>query len=287
MKLEFRNLRGDVLPLTNAKNYKLTNFDGQTQAVSSISGIVVGGVDGDTANNIQTNPRPVIIDLRIEGNVEDTKREILSVIKSKQQGIIVWEQNERTLELRGIVEAIDMPRWNNEVIMQITLHCEQPYWENIDTIVYQINEAIALHYFTVDGDMLCFPTDGIALGEYDVTRSSVINNTGDVSVGLEIEIVAYGTVTNPIIYNQDGNFFGCGYGTGNKQVVMQAGDVIKIVTRKDEKDVTLNGVSILGKIKPRSTWLQLQAGDNQFSINSDDEDLENMSFSLNYKQRYV
>jgi hypothetical protein len=51
--------------------------------------------------------------------------------------------------------------------------------------------------------------------------------------------------------------------------------------------VKYNGVNIFDKIKPNSTWLQLEAGDNVFSINSDDDNISNMSFSLIYKQRYI
>ena len=47
------------------------------------------------------------------------------------------------------------------------------------------------------------------------------------------------------------------------------------------------GSNLYEKIKPRSTWLQLLPGENTFSINSDDDNNENMSFSLIYKQRYI
>ena len=68
---------------------------------------------------------------------------------------------------------------------------------------------------------------------------------------------------------------------------MHAGDNVVITTHKGNKTVRLNGAMIYGHIKPQSTWLQLAAGDNQFTINSDDESVTNMTFSLIYKQRYV
>lgn len=285
---KYISARGDELSLSDAQNFKLVNIDAQTAAATSISSVVIGGTDGDTVNNVQTVPRTIILDLRIINDVEVTKREILNIVKLKQKGRIVWSQNGNDLEIEGIVEAIDMPRWNNAVMMQITLHCSQPYWETVDYIVSQISEAINLHYFTdFPSDQLCFPEEGIAFGEYDTTRSKTFYNAGDVAVGLQIEIVAFATVTNPIITNQRGEFFGCGYGTGNKQVVMSVGDSIIINTGKNQKSVTLNGESILTKIKPQSTWLQLEAGDNAFTINSDDENIENMTFSLIYKERYI
>lgn len=284
----YKSARGDILPLSEAENYKLTNIDAQTSAVTNISSVVVGGADGDSVNNINAQPRTVILDLRIIAEVEKTKRAILNIIKLKQQGTIIWEQDERRLELSGIIEAISMPRWNNAVIMQITLHCEQPFWENIDDVISEISEAIDLHYFTDEtDDMLYFPEEGIAFGEFDTLRTREIHNAGDVAVGMEIEIVALDTVTNPIIYNQDGKFFGCGYGSGNKKIVMEAGDVIRINTRKNEKDATLNGNSILGKIKPNSTWLQLEGGDNEFSISAEETSVNNMTYTLKYRQRYI
>ena len=90
-----------------------------------------------------------------------------------------------------------------------------------------------------------------------------------------------------IIYDADGNFFGVGYGTADKRVTMLAGDKISITTHRGKKTVSLNGKSVFDKIKPQSSWLQLHTGDNRFAINSDDDALDNMSFTLSYKQRYI
>lgn len=290
MKLDFISARGDRLPLASSDLFVLTNVDGQTTAGASLSSSVTGGVDGDTVNNVQANPRTVVLDLRIRGgvNVEDAKRAVLKVVKVKQRASLEWQQNDRTVVISGVVESVDMPRWTDAVMMQITLHCEQPFWEDAAYIVQQISEAIDLHYFT-DGatDMLYFPEEGLPLGEYDTIRTKDFYNDGDVSVGLEISIVALDTVTNPIIYDEQGNFFGVGHGDGANRVTMEVGDNIVVTTHRGRKSVTMGGVNLLAKVKPQSTWLQLAAGDNKFTINSDDDSLTNMTFSLIYKQRYV
>lgn len=292
LKLEYVSTRGDVLPLTNNPLFHITHIDGMTTAGTSLASGVIGGVDGDKVNNVQAVPRAIIIDLQPRNgvNVEEAKRAILSVVKLKQQGGLIWTQNERTVKISGIVENVDMPRWTETVVMQIELHCEQPFWEDIDDVVKQISEAISLHYFTNSrADMLYFPEEGLPLGEYDTIRTKSFYNDGDVGVGLEISILAHETVTNPIIYDQHGNYFGLGYESKSENVpfVMHAGDNVVITTHKGRKTVTLNGVNIIDKIKPQSTWLQLETGDNLFSINSDDESITNMSFSLIYKQRYI
>lgn len=290
MKLDYISARGEKLPLVGNNLFALTNVDGQTYAAASISSNVLGGVDGAFVNSVQANARSIVLDLRINSgvDVEAAKREILKIIKIKQRGTLAWEQNGKQLAITGVVENIEMPRWNNAVTMQVTMFCDQPFWENADDVVLEINEAISLHYFTTEpNDMLYFPEEGIAFSEYDLARTRNVYNDGDVAVGMDIVIVAFGEVTNPIMYDGEGNFFGIGYGTGDKQVKMSSGDYIAISTHKGKKTVTLNGRNILSKLRPRSTWLQLAAGGNVFTINSEDESLINMTFQLTYKQRYV
>lgn len=294
MDMKYVSARGDVLPLVGNPLFLLASIDGHTAVSTSISSLVVGGVDGDTVNNIQAQPRTIIFDLRIKSgvDVETAKREILKIIKPKQAGALVWEQNEKTVTISGVIESIEMPRWTKAVTMQVTMHCEQPFWEDIDEIVGEISDAIDLHYFTENPyDMLYFPADGIAIGEVDTIRTKTFYNAGDVSVGAEIRIYAYSTVTNPIVYDQNGDFFGVGYtATGTESanpLVMSVGDVLTITTHKGKKTVTLNGTPIFAKIKPGSTWLQLAPGENQFAVNSADASISNLAFSVSYKARYV
>lgn len=290
MKISFVSKRGKILSLTDNDLFFLTNVDGQTAAASSVSSFVTGGIDGDTVTNVQAQPRTIILDLIIKSgiDVEYAKREILGIIKLKQYGSLVWEQNERTVTISGIVESIEMPRWNNKVMMQVSLYCEQPFWEDIAEAIQEISAIINMHYFTsYPYEMLYFPENGIAFGRYDTSKAKSFTNDGDVSIGMEIIITAIGIVTNPIIYDTDGKFFGVGYGNGDKKVVMGSGDRIVISTHKGNKTVKLNGVSMYDKIKPQSTWLQLQAGENQFRVDSDESELDNMTFQLEYKQRYI
>ena len=290
MTFDYISARGDRLPLASNKLFALWHVDGMTTAATSIASNANSSADGDTVNNVRANSRPMVIDLRVrEGvDVEEAKREILRVVKLKQTGTLEWTYRDRTIVISGIVEAIDMPRFSNEVTMQITLFCSQPFWEDAVAVVQQISEALDLHYFTdIEGGMLYFPVEGIPLGEYDTIRTKSFHNSGDVAVGMEISIVAFSTVTNPVIYDGNGNLFGVGYGDGAKRVQLNTGDNVVITTHKGNKNVTLNGQSILSKLRPQSTWLQLEAGDNVFTINSDDDSLNNMAFALTYRRRYV
>jgi len=292
MNFVFENTQGEILNLLHNEYFFLIDQEGQTQANADISALTIGDIDGDIITNVRAEPRTITLTLRINPavNVETAKRAILKVVKLKQSGTLIWTQNDRELKISGIVESVDMPRWNNAVAMQISLHCTMPFWEDAEDTILQINEAIGLQYFTAledrSSDMLYFPDDGIPFGDFDTRRQRTFYNSGDVAVGMEFEILAIDTVTNPIIYDAAGNFFGVGYGT--KTVVMNEGDVIKINTNRGKLSVTKNRTTnLLNYVKPRSTWLQLQTGENVFRVDSADVQTENMMFYVSYKQRYI
>ena len=290
MQLIYFSKWGGTFNLTDNEYMWLTNVDGLTSAATDISTVAIGGVDGDQVNSVRAQPRPILLDLKVKQgqNVEAAKRAVLEIVKLKQTCILQWSQNNRVWTIKGLVDSIDMPRFNNAVTMQIGIHCSIPFWEDLNEIISEISEAKDLHYFTDNPyEMLYFPEDGIPLGEYDTSRTRTVYNAGDVAVGMNIEVLAYARVVNPIIHDQNGNYFGVGYGNGDFQVIMNEGDKLVINTNAGQKNVTLNGESVLNLIKPHSTWLQLQAGENEFAISDDSGSLTNMTFSLIYQTRYV
>lgn len=281
MKLEYITSKGDVLSLTNNTKFKLSNVDGITVSNVSISSSTVASMDGDFINNRRTNPRSIILDLAIENNVEEVKRYIFKYIKPKQKAKLRLEQNGRQVQIEGVVESIELPRYTMQAIMQVTLYCSQPYWEDIEDVVTDISETLDLHYFTDDpNDMLYFPEEGIPFGEYDANRTKAFNNQGDVDVGLIIHIVALGHVENPTLYNDEGEFIGV-------NATLESGDEVIINTNKGNKTITLNGQNILSKIKEGSSWLQLPLYETEFTITGDGETEANMYFTIMYRQRYV
>lgn len=282
LKLEYITEKGAVLPLTNNSKFKLSNVDGITLAEVDISSTTVSGMDGDFVTAKTTQPRSIVLDISIEtADVETVKRYIMQYIKPKQTATLRMTQNDRVTQIKGIVESIEMPRFSNAVTMQVSLYCSQPYWEDVDSTVTEITEVLDMHYFTDEpDDMLYFIDDGIVMGEYDANRTKTIVNDGDVSVGMDIHIIALGGVTNPVLYKSNGEYIGA-------DVTMETNDEIIIKTGKGEKSITMNGENIMSKLRRGSTWLQLDTGDEDYTIDSEDGTESNMYFNIVYRRRYV
>ena len=282
-ELKYIGVNGNVINLFQSKWFCLTHADGLTSVSSSIASSTTPGMDGDKINNIQTQPRGIVLDLEIRRgvSVEDAKRYILRTIKPKQRGTLRLTQGDRVTEIEGIVESVNMPRFGDGVVMQVSLYCSEPYWHDVENVLVEISRIIGLHYFTsTDGDMLYFPSDGIPLGEYDLNMTRTYTNDGDADCGMIIHIIALGSVTNPVIYKADGSYIGV-------NTTMVKGDEIIINTNSGKKAITKNGTNILSKIKSGSTFLQLDTGDNQLTIDSDGDTEGNVYFMLEFKRRFV
>lgn len=270
------------MPLLGNEYFTLTDVDGFTRVTSEISSVTVPFVDGDQVTNIQAQPRTVVLYLRLKQavGIETAKRYILQYVKPKLEGTIQLQQGGRNIQLVGKVEAIELPRFQQGCVMAITLHCSQPYWEDINFVVQEISNIINLHYFPIDQGGLAFPTEGVPFGAYDDDLTQQFDNLGDVETGMIITIIALGEVTNPKIYNTlTGEYIGV-------TTTMQGNDEITISTIKGQKTITKNGVNIIDKIMSGSTFLQLAVGTNEFTIESE-SGIDDLYFTLTYKQLYV
>ena len=280
--LYYVGANGSQIDLFRNPYFDLTNVDGMTGVANDIAASTTPSMDGDKINNIQTQPRGIVLDLRIKDcvSVEEAKRYILRSVKPKQKGKLVLNQAGRELSISGVVEAISMPRFEQEIIMQVTLYCSNPYWQDVENVLLEISRILNMHYFPIDVGGLAFPVEGVVMGEYDTNMTRTYTNDGDAECGMIITIVALSDVLNPAIYKPDGSYIGV-----NDSMVL--GDEIIINTNRGEKSITKNGVNILSKIKPGSTFLQLDTGDNELTINSDGETEGNVYFMLSFKRRFV
>lgn len=281
-KLEFIGANGNIINLFDNPYYGITNIDGFTVADVEVASSTTASIDGDVINNLRVTPRTVVLDLKVKNNVnvETAKRWLLQTVKPKLPGRIRMTQDGRETELSGIVENIEMPRFTNGVICQVSLHCSVPYWQDVNYVLVEISRLIDLHYFPKDQGGLAFPSGGIPLGSYNLNNTQIYYNDGDAETGMLITIIALGDVVNPIIYDVTGAYIGV-------IDTMAEGDVIEINTNRGEKYVRKNGENIFSKIRSGSSFLQLAIGDNQLTVNADSGTQNNMYFMITFKRRFV
>ena len=269
-----------TLPLWNSEYFIVSNIDGMTAAEVSVASNTVYSMDGDKITNMQTQPREIVIDLTIKPNVnvQAAREHIMQYIKPKQEATLLLTYDlsggEQSKAITGRVSHINMPRFTDNVVAQITLYCPQPYWEDAAFIVKYISDILDMHHFQITWH------EPLPMGVYDMTRTRQFVNQGDAAVGMIITITAQGDVVNPALYNNlTGEYIGI-------DDTLKQGDEVVINTIRGQKSITKNGINVLNKLRAGSTWLQLDVGSNVFLIDADSGASE-MYFTLIFKQAYV
>lgn len=279
MDLKFSTAFG-TLPLWESDYFIVTNIDGMTAAEVDVASNTVYSMDGDRITNMQTQPREIVLDLMIRQgvSVEEARAHILRYVKPKQPATLLLTYDlsgaEQSKAISGRISHIDMPRFSDQVAMQITLYCPQPYWEDAEFVVKYISDILNLHHFQITW------SEPLPMGVYDLTRTREIINEGDAAVGMIVTITAQGAVRNPTLYNNlTGEYIGI-------DDALAVGDEVVINTIRGQKSITKNGVNVLSKLKAGSTWLQLDVGSNILLVDADSGASE-MYFALTFKQAYV
>ena len=67
---------------------------------------------------------------------------------------------------------------------------------------------------------------------------------------------------------------------------MQGNDEITICTLKGQKSISKNGANVIDKILEGSTFMQIPTGDTEYTIGAD-SGIDNLYFTLSFKQRYI
>ena len=274
--LNFISPTGAPMALIGNAMFTLTSIDGFTSADSDVSSVIVPFVDGDTVTNVQARAREITLYLRLkqDAGIEQAKQYVLGYVKLKKPCKLSMVRNGQPLEISGTVTYIDLPRFEQGCTMQISLHCEMPYWTDVDYIINEIRDVIQLHHFP-----LAFPA-AIPFGVYDDDDTQTCTNDGDVSTGMLMRLIALDAVTNPKVVNADtGEFIGI-------NDTLTANDEVIINTNKGQKSITKNGVNIINKIMTGSTFLQLESGVNAFNLQAA-SGASNIYLQLEYKRRFI
>ena len=175
---------------------------------------------------------------------------------------------------------------NNEVVCKFEIAglAANPLFKDTNTTNVPIAGMLGMFHFPM---MLSAIDNGMPTVMMGLRQPSLIvniSNTGSVQTGMNIVFEATGTVVNPSlinIYTQEQFKI-------NKTIV--AGETVVVSTTIGEKKIvgTLNGASSnYFKYRDlRSSWLQLDTGDNAFKYDAD-SGIDSLNCTIEYSNKYL
>jgi hypothetical protein len=290
MKLSIINKNNEILDLLNNTNkFILFKAEALHGIETDISESESPYMDGSNIDIVKALPRGIELTFKLVGEVKDSINFFTKYIKSKQFVTLREIEDDKDIIIKGVATIPPYSRMLQDCELTLTIYCGQPYWEDINYVVEIISEKIDLLFFPINGQY--FTSIGRPFGVIDTSLEKTFINKGDVSVGMLLNLVALGTVTNPRISCSSGEQNGW-YMQLN--LTLQSNDEVKINTVKGNKYITINGSDsyngkpILSYLEFKGLdWLQLETGANTFNVStSGGATNSNVYFNINYKARY-
>ncbi len=288
MDLILTNKNGQTLDLLNNDRYFiLSACEGLHGLDTDIATAESPYLDGTIVENVKALPRGISLTFKLVPNVKEAIDFFTSVVKTKQFVQLTETENEKTITIKGVATIPPFTRMSAMCQITLDIYCNQPYWEDIQSIITDIALVIPKLYFPYDTGQYFTPT-GRVFSIVDTALEKTFTNNGDVAVGMNIKIIALGEVSNPTIYcstgEQNGNYM-------KLNLTLQSNDEVEINTTRGDKYIkingseTFNGQPVLSYLEFSGTdWLQLETGENTFNIVAEPSD--EVYFSISYKRRW-
>ena len=177
---------------------------------------------------------------------------------------IYYKDDFRDVYIEGYVKTLEVPRFVQKEVAQISILCPDPYFKDIKTIVQSISKIIKKFTFpfSINED------EPIAFSTIDLEKITNVINDSESETGLIIDVLFMGTVNKLEIRNVD---------TGENFIIdyeFQKNDKLVINCNRGSKSVILTKDAIeynlISYVRSGSTFFQLGIGDNNFSFLADD-----------------
>ena len=240
--------------------------------------------DGSTYQGSTTKQRNIVITAEFDSDYQSRRDFLYKSFKPKSPGTFFYYENEEQRQIDYRVEDIDIDEAGVCRNAVISLICPDPFFKDpADTTV------------TMAGWEPCFefPHEFTEPEEFGIRVAELVKNIENDSaadhIGIEVVMEALGAVRNPAIYHVQQDI-PIQIGTEKNPFDMEPGDVVRITTGTNEKNIYLEKDGTVTKIneylEEESEFIQLVHGSNTLIYDAD-QGVDYLNVTVMYRFRYL
>lgn len=240
--------------------------------------------DGSTYQGSTTKQRNIVITAEFDSDYQSRRDFLYKSFKPKSPGTFFYYENEEQRQIDYRVEDIDIDEAGVCRNAVISLICPDPFFKDpADTTV------------TMAGWEPCFefPHEFTEPEEFGIRVAELVKNIENDSaadhIGIEVVMEALGAVRNPAIYHVQQDIH-IQIGTEKNPFDMEPGDVVRITTGTNEKNIYLEKDGTVTKIneylEEESEFIQLVHGSNTLIYDAD-QGVDYLNVTIMYRFRYL
>ena len=270
----------------------ISNIDGIASIQGNVNTTDLATGDGAWYNSSRLSTRNIVLTIVYwrQPSVEVNRHKMYRYFQLKRSTNLLFETDERTVQIDGYVENIDTGVFAQAEQSQISILCPDPYFYSTGDSQESFSGVRGLFEFPFSNESLT--ENLIEFGEIRFDTRSVLTYEGDADTGVTIDIHVNGEAEGITLYKPD---------TSERMIIdtdkikklmgsgLMYGDDILFSTIPGQKSIQLlrNGVytNIIGALQRDSDWFQLSAGDNVFAFAATKGD-RNLLITFTYRNTY-
>jgi len=265
--------------------YLLVDCDGIYSVKNKVGTSDNTMMDGATYQGTVVEKRNIVLTLKDRENHQANRYQLYQLFKPKTKGTFTYEENGDKRIIDYYVESINITSDERVRTSTISLICPDPFFNAPSDITLTMAgwepRFEFLHQFTAAGEEL-----GARVEE---RLKTIENDSGADGIGLTIQVIANGNITNPSITHVELAEY-IKVGTESNPLNMVSGDILTITTGTNNKKVMFthegNTTEINALLDEASEFIQLQSGLNTIGYSADSGD-NNMTVTLSYRYKYL
>lgn len=275
-------LNGQMIRIAKNSVYRL--LEGGIQGIEApeyaIEDEKLAYADGAYIVGTQVMPRHITISFGIADrtNSEAFRRKLIRQLVPKTPGSLVVERSGVRRKIDFMLE--NAPEFQQDNIIDDDLHvtlnlyCADPYFRDEQDTTIDFKKIAPLFTFPFNS----IAGVGVTAGIYTIYNQATIVNSGDVPIGVIVDITAKGgTVTNPQI-SLDTEYV-------RALQILQPEDQLRINTNDGQQSILLNQQPKF-IFDRRSIFFQLPVGTNHIEISADAH-VDHIQSSFTYALKYL
>lgn len=241
--------------------------------------------DGSTYQGSTTKQRNIVITAEVDSDYQSRRDFLYKSFKPKSLGTFFYYENEEQRQIDYRVEGIDIDEAGVCRNVVVSLICPDPFFKDpADTTITMAGWEPCfefIHEFTDELEEF-----GIRVAELvkDIENDSAADH-----IGIEVLMEAMGAVRNPALYHVQQDIH-IQIGTEEYPFNMEPGDVVRITTGTNEKNVYLikdgETTKINGYLEEESEFIQLIHGSNTLIYDAD-QGVDYLNVTIMYRFRYL
>lgn len=260
--LTAENAKGEQIKLTDNPDFSIVQIDGLYPPEATINTMQRAGHDGAMFNSAYVNSRQIIIDIAINGDACQNRNTLYNFFKTARPVRLIYTNELRGVYIDGWCQNAPVSFFAQKQVFQVTIICPDPFWHSTAEVTGETNGTESLFEFPFSIEA----GSPVPFSEIHGDNAAYIWNPGTVESGVIIEIMATGAASNPRIYHQNTDQY------FTVTTDLQAGDVLMIDTRTDNKRITRtrsgSTTNLIASRETGSAWLKMDPGENVFILSA-------------------